>query len=375
MKRLIIGLLLVCIIIGAVACGAYEEATMSIPTTTSPGKESNQDMESPSFAPLPELLENGSDQPWSSDRMIIRNGYLTLVVEDVAGTIEQIARIAGSYNGFVVSSNSWQERGRTMGDITIRVDAERFDEAIRTLSDMAVEVKRESTSGQDVTEEYVDLESRLKNLEVSKARLLELMEKAGTVEEILKVEIELTNTGSEIEQIKGRMQYLEQSSALSSIQVTLEQSELTVEFTADSRNVREGQKVRFFPEISGGFSPYSYEWDFGDGNTSNAEEPSHAYHKDGSFTVKLNITDDRGNIASYERTDYVTISPGWSPGNIASAAWNGLVAFFRVLANIIIWLGIFSPLWIIILVILYFTWWRRRKKTSEVRGEKAETID
>jgi hypothetical protein len=76
------------------------------------------------------------------------------------------------------------------------------------------------------------------------------------------------------------------------------------------------------------------------------------------------VTDDRGNTESYDREDYITISPGWNAGGIASSAWNGFVGFLRVIADIIIWLGIFSPLWIVILVILYFTWWRKRKKAA-----------
>ena len=72
--------------------------------------------------------------------------------------------------------------------------------------------RSESTTGQDVTEQYTDLDSQLRNLEASEAQLLELMKQAGTVEEILKVQQELTNTRGQIEQIKGQMQYLEQSS-------------------------------------------------------------------------------------------------------------------------------------------------------------------
>jgi hypothetical protein len=127
--------------------------------------------------------------------------------------------------------------------------------------------------------------------------------------------------------------------------------------------VKEGYVVWFFPNVSGGFEPYSYEWDFGDGSTSTDVQPSHAYKSDGSYTVKLKVTDDRGNMVPYERADYITVLPGWSAGNIASSAWNGLVGFGRVILNILIWLGIFSPVWIVISVILYFAWWRRRKKT------------
>ncbi|HUT68936.1 MAG TPA: PKD domain-containing protein, partial [Dehalococcoidales bacterium] len=135
-------------------------------------------------------------------------------------------------------------------------------------------------------------------------------------------------------------------------------------FNASTRNVKEGVKIQFYPDVSGGFAPYSYEWDFGDGTTSTEEVPTHAYKSDGTYTVKLKVTDDRGNKAPYERADYITVLPGWSAGNIGSGAWNGLVGFGRVLANIVIWLGIFSPVWIVIGVILYFAWWRKRKKAK-----------
>jgi len=160
------------------------------------------------------------------------------------------------------------------------------------------------------------------------------------------------------------MQYLEQSSAMSYISVTLEQSKLTVEFNAGNRNAREGEQIYFNPIVSGGFEPYSFEWDFGDGATSTEANPNHAYRSDGTYSVSLKVTDDRSNTESSERKDYITVKPGWDAGGVASGAWNGLVGFFRVLANILIWLGIFSPVWIIILVILYFAWWRRRKKTK-----------
>jgi len=289
---------------------------------------------------------------------------MTLVVVDVASAMEQITNLAASYNGFVVNSNSWQDRDRMMGNISIRVTSERFNEALQTLRALAVEVRSESTSGQDVTEEYVDLSAKLRNLEAAEEQLLKLMERAGEVKEILEVQRELVKTRGDIEQTQGRMQYLEESSSMSYIEVNLEQSKLTAEFNASSRTVKEGEKIQFYPIIAGGFTPYSYEWDLGDGTTSTEEAPFHAYKSEGSYTVKLKVTDDRGNTAPHERTDYITVLPGWNAGSIASSAWNGLVVFFRVLADIIIWLGIFSPVWIIIGVILYFAWWRKRKKAK-----------
>ena len=122
--------------------------------------------------------------------------------------------------------------------------------------------------------------------------------------------------------------------------------------------------IQFVPIVGGGFSPYSFEWDFGDGETSTDGAPVHAYRSDGTYTVTLKIKDDKEHTADYERKDYITILSGWKAGNTANSAWKGFVGFGHLLVNFIIWLGIFSPLWIAILVILYFAWWRRRKKKA-----------
>lgn len=377
MKRLIVGLLMVFLILGMVACAEAEPESAPVPRPSpipapapAPGRDGIVvespppviSVPEPAPAPKPAPGGAGYDEEWSGERMIIRSGYLNLVVVDVASAMEQITSLAGNYDGFVVSSNSWQDRDRMMGNISIRVVAERFDEAIRALRALAVEVRSESTSGQDVTEEYIDLSAKLRNLEAAEEQLLKLLERAGEVKEILEVQRELVKTRGEIEQTQGRMKYLEESSSMSYIEVNLEQSKLTAEFNASSRRVKEGEKLRFYPEVAGGFSPYSYEWDFGDGSTSTEEAPDHSYKTEGSYTVMLKVTDDRGNTAPHERIDYITVLPGWSAGNVASSAWNGLVVFGRVVANILIWVCIFIPLWVVIGVILYFTWWRKRKK-------------
>jgi PKD repeat protein len=308
--------------------------------------------------------EDASDewQSVDSDRMIVRTGNISLLVEDVTTAIDDIAALAESFKGYVVSSSSWKEGERLVGFISIRVPAERYNETTKALRDMAAEVTSESSSSKDVTEEYTDLESKLRNLEVTEEQLLKLMEKATKVEEILSVQRELSNTRGEIEQTKGRMQYLERTSATSLIEVHLEQSKLDVRFTADRRFVKSGQEVRFYPEIAGGFAPYSYEWDFGDGNTSNSVSPVHTYKLSGNYDVTLKVTDDRGNTDSEMAKEYIVVLSGWKAGTTASSAWSGLVAFGRVLASVIIWIGMFSPVWIVIGGIVYWFWWRRRRK-------------
>jgi len=307
---------------------------------------------------MPELGET-----WATERMIVRTAAMALVVVDVPGSIDQIAQLAESLGGYVVSSEKWRQEERLFGIITIRVPAEDFGNAMEALRGLAVDVTHEETSSQDVTEEYIDLSAQLHNLEITEEQLLKLMEKAEKVEDILNVQRELSKTRGEIEQTKGRMQYLERTSATSLIRVQLEQSELDVNFSADKKRVKEGERIYFEGRVAGGFPPYSYEWDFGDGETSTSAYPTHAYKAAGSYTVSMQVTDDRGNTKSRTRDDYILVSPGWSAGNITSGAGNGLVIFGHVLADIFIWLGIFSPVWIVIGGGVYW-WWRKKKKRA-----------
>jgi len=365
MKRLIIGLLLVMLLMVPIACAKAPTPAPMPPPAPVPEKESMPAVvPTPVPAPAPpraeEVMVSEAGQPWDIERMVVRTGNMQLVVEDVRTTIDQITELTESLEGYVVSSKSWKEGERLIGAIVIRVPAEHFSYAMSVLRALAVEVDSESTFSKDVTEEYVDLSAKLSNLEVTEEQLLRLMEKAEKVEEILEVQRELSKTRGEIEQTKGRMQYLERTSETSLIEVLLKQSKLDVSFSAAKSTVKEGERIRFDSEVAGGIAPYSFEWDFGDGSTSTGEYPIHAYKRTGSYTVSLKVTDDRGNTDTKIRSEYITVLPGWSAGSIASSAWNGLVTFGRVLADILIWVVIFSPVWIIAGGVIFF--WRRRRK-------------
>jgi len=108
------------------------------------------------------------------------------------------------------------------GWISIRVPDDKFEQALAELRNLAVRVKSESTSSRDVTEEYIDLQSRLKNAEATEKQYLALLEKATDVEDILRIYDSLSGVRQEIEQIKGRMQYLERTASMSLISVYLE---------------------------------------------------------------------------------------------------------------------------------------------------------
>jgi len=161
----------------------------------------------------------------TQDRKIVKEGSITLEVEDIAKAMRAVADLAEELEGYVVSSYKHEYEWGISGHITIRVPVEEFEEAFVRLRQLAVAVPYETTEARDVTEEYVDLEAQLSNLQATEAQYLVLLEKAETVEEILKVQKELSSVRGEIEQIEGRIKYLEHTSETSLIEVSLQETE------------------------------------------------------------------------------------------------------------------------------------------------------
>ena len=165
---------------------------------------------------------DGESVPLPEERMIVRNGDISLVVEDVLEARDEIAQLAERLGGWVVNSNIYGEEEETRGWISIRIPSDKFDQALAELRGLALRVNSESTSTEDITEQYVDLQSRLRNAEATESQYLALLDKATEVEDILAIYQSLSQIRYEIEQIKGRMQYLERSSATSLISINLE---------------------------------------------------------------------------------------------------------------------------------------------------------
>ncbi len=168
-----------------------------------------------------------------TDRMIIKNANMTIIVEDSKSALNQVATLAETQGGFIVSSNvsehqTYEGKSYYSADIYIRVPADKFDEALNEIQNIAYSVDYQNVTGQDVTSQYVDLESELRSLELAEQQLTKIMEDAWDTEDVLNVYRELQNIQSQIEVIKGRMKYLKESSSYSSISVNF-QSKTTVE--------------------------------------------------------------------------------------------------------------------------------------------------
>ena len=173
---------------------------------------------------------------FADDAKVIRNGALTLVVESpvtaVAG-VEQI--IAGIPGAFVATADVRQAGDLQPTSLTLRVPAAAFDRAMSALRALAEEVLAEQVTARDVTEEYTDLDARLRNLQAAETQLLALVEQASTVDDLLKVEKRLSEVRGEIEQLQGRFNVLENRIALATIRVLLHAPpDLSVVLAAES---------------------------------------------------------------------------------------------------------------------------------------------
>jgi len=161
------------------------------------------------------------------DRLVIKNATLSLVVKDPVASADRINALALSLGGFVVSSNVYQTSTDAQGNrimqagVAIRVPVDKLEAALAQLKGLAVKVESQQLAGEDVTAQYTDLESQLKNLEVAEAQLQRIMEEAKRTEDVLNVFSQLTSIRGQIEQVKGQMKYFRESAAMSLINVTL----------------------------------------------------------------------------------------------------------------------------------------------------------
>jgi len=157
----------------------------------------------------------------SIDRKITQTASMNLQVKAVGEAFQEVQRVAAGAGGFVTSSSFSNEGEEQVASITIRVPAMRFQEVLASLRGLAVKVENEQSQANDVTEEYTDLGSRLRNLEATEAQYLEFMKQAKDITEVLQVQDRLTSVRADIESVRGRINLLDSLSDMSTITVHL----------------------------------------------------------------------------------------------------------------------------------------------------------
>ena len=259
-------------------------------------------------------------------RIIIRTVNMSIVVDEIQAAIDDIARIADEAGGWMVSSDHSLKHA---GSISIRVPATGLDSVVETLRDLATDVESETNSSQDVTDEYYDLQSRLKNQRATEEALIKLLEKAEHVQYALEVQRELTNVQENIERMLGRIKLLEETSAYSLITVRLSLAPVGMSVDAGpDQSVAAYTPVRFKATFTPpeGMDQHSIVWDFGDGSepvyihrtaptTEDGERVTatvtHSYDdpRDSPFIVQVSIDSfGESGVAEGEDTLIVTAS-------------------------------------------------------------------
>jgi hypothetical protein len=155
------------------------------------------------------------------NRLVIRTANISIVVDNVDSIEARLRQIAESRGGYVLGSEVSGDEESRRAAITFKVPATRFDEALSEVAKLALEVESQDVQGQDVTDEFVDLSSRLRNLQAVEARLIDFLQQAQKVEEALLVNQQLSEIQGQIEEAEGRIAYLKESAAYSTINVSL----------------------------------------------------------------------------------------------------------------------------------------------------------
>lgn len=174
-------------------------------------------------APLPTSVASDSKSP---NRLVIQNADLTIVVKDVEARATAIQDMAKQMGGFVVSVNIGQTYAANgtkvpQAQVTIRVPADKLDDALSQIKQNTIDVQNETRSGQDVTDQYVDLQSQLTAKEAAADQLTKIMQGATKTEDVLAVYQQLQQINSDIEVLKGKIKYYEQSAAMSAISINI----------------------------------------------------------------------------------------------------------------------------------------------------------
>ena len=180
------------------------------------------------------IAGQGEVSPAEVTRLVIRNADLSIVVDEPNDAMGYISQMAERMGGYVVSSNLWKSMNYNgmeipEASINVRVPSNLLNQAIdeikNLVNDKDVDILSENVSGQDVTKEYTDLNSRLKNLEDAEEQLRKILDEANKTEDVLNVFNQLTYYREQIEVTKGQIKYYEEASTLSSINVRIQAHE------------------------------------------------------------------------------------------------------------------------------------------------------
>jgi hypothetical protein len=203
------------------------------------------------------------------DRKIIYTADMRVEVRDYQESLRHLQSSISEYGGYIVESTMYEqtENSSTSGYVAARIPQEHFDAFIQSVEDDSNKVLESSVSGQDVTEEYIDLESRLNSKEAVEERLLSFLEQAEETEDLLAISDDLGNVQEEIEELTGRMNYLQDKADLATVNIHIQEREVRITGVGeDDLNTWEKTQEQFMKSINFLISAFSGLFVFFAGN-------------------------------------------------------------------------------------------------------------
>lgn len=172
-----------------------------------------------------------SNEAKGSERKVVTNTNFSLHVRNVDDTVDNIRKKTSEMGGFMVNTDIRRDEAATSSSLQVRIPSDQLVEFSKYLKTLAVKVVYENISGNDITDQYVDYEEKLRSLESVKARFEEIMSEAKTVDEIMNVQNRLLNIQSQIDSIKGQIKYMDRSTSTSLVSISISTDELSLPYT------------------------------------------------------------------------------------------------------------------------------------------------
>lgn len=169
-----------------------------------------------SLAPAP----NGNQKTPAMEKKVVKTGNLGFQVDDLESSYEEISSTLNTYGAYIENESQSTYGDRSEYSMTIRVPIDQFDPLFSSLAESSKFVENKSANLRDATEQYYDLETRLKNKKALEVRYLELLGKANTVKDLIEIENNLNNIRTEIEMIQGQFDYLRKQVSYSTIHLS-----------------------------------------------------------------------------------------------------------------------------------------------------------
>ena len=196
--------------------GVMETASVALDAKMAPSAMTRE------YAPVPQ-----------TDRMVVQDTDLSLLVKDVAGAVKKIEEGVVALGGYMVNKSMTKPEGAAYGSITVRVPVEKREQSLEQIRSAGVKVVSENVSGRDVTDQYVDIAESIAQLENTKTKMQALLDKATRVSDLVEIQNQLNYLQRQIDSYKGQQEYLEKTAKMTRIVVSLSTDEMALPYAPD----------------------------------------------------------------------------------------------------------------------------------------------